>query len=116
MTLKNQCVAGIRQLRGLCTEAEVKLLACEMTVDLFGREKVEFIPQVTESAVAATCLTSAQGADITLFVRDGYCCRCIVRAPGPGQLLGRFTDWLLPRQLPLRCPTSCIPAVVRAAM
>jgi predicted peroxiredoxin len=114
MTLKHHGVAGIPKLRGLCIEAEVKLLACQVTVDLFGREKAEFIPGVTEWAGAATCLTCAQGADITLFVRDGYCCRYIVRTPGPGQSFGGFTAFASPPAIAPALP--CLPAVVRTAM
>jgi peroxiredoxin family protein len=68
MTVKNHGVATIPELRELCIEADVKLVACQMTVDLFGWKKEEFIPEVTEWAGAATYLTTAQGADITLFV------------------------------------------------
>jgi peroxiredoxin family protein len=39
-----------------------------MTVDLFGWEVDEFIPEIAEWAGAATYLGSAKGADITLFV------------------------------------------------
>ena len=56
------------ELRELCIEADVKLVACQMTVDLFGWKKEEFIPEVSEWAGAATYLTSAKGADITLFI------------------------------------------------
>lgn len=68
MTVKNHGIATIPELRELCIEAGVKLVACQMTVDLFGWKKEEFIPEVTEWAGAATYLTSAKGADITLFV------------------------------------------------
>ena len=67
-TVKNHGVASIPELRELCIEAEVKLVACQMTVDLFGWKQEDFIPEVSEWAGAATYLTSAQGADITLFV------------------------------------------------
>ena len=67
-TVKNHGVATIDELRGLCIEAEVKLVACQMTVDLFGWKKEDFIPEVSEWAGAATYITSASGADITLFV------------------------------------------------
>ena len=67
-TVKNHGVATIDELRELCIEAEVKLVACQMTVDLFGWKKEEFIPEVSEWAGAATYITSAKGADITLFV------------------------------------------------
>jgi peroxiredoxin family protein len=68
MTVKNHGVATIPELRDLCIEAEVKLVACQMTVDLFGWRQEEFIPEISEWAGAATYITSAQGADITLFV------------------------------------------------
>ena len=68
MTVRNHGIAGIDELRDLCIEADVKLVACQMTVDLFGWKKDEFIPEVSEWAGAATYLTEAQGADITLFI------------------------------------------------
>ena len=68
MTVKNHGVASIPELRELCIEADVKMVACQMTVDLFGWQQEEFIPEVSEWAGAATYITNAQGADITLFV------------------------------------------------
>lgn len=68
MTVKNNGIASIPELRELCIEAEVKLVACQMTVGLFGWKQEDFIPEVTEWAGAATYITNAQGADITLFV------------------------------------------------
>jgi peroxiredoxin family protein len=44
------------------------MVACQMTVDLFGWKQEDFIPEVTEWAGAATYLSSAKGADITLLV------------------------------------------------
>ena len=67
-TVKNNGIATIPELRELCIEAEVKLVACQMTVGLFGWKKEDFIPEVSEWAGAATYITNAQGADITLFV------------------------------------------------
>ncbi|MDH3887327.1 MAG: DsrE/DsrF/DrsH-like family protein [Gammaproteobacteria bacterium] len=68
MTVKNHGVASIPELRDLCIEADVKMVACQMTVDLFGWQQEDFIPEVSEWAGAATYITNAQGADITLFV------------------------------------------------
>ncbi len=68
MTVKNNGIATIPELRDLCIEAEVKLVACQMTVGLFGWKQEDFIPEVTEWAGAATYITNAQGADITLFI------------------------------------------------
>lgn len=67
-TLKNHGVAPIADLRDACIEEGVKLVACQMTADLFGWEKDEFILGVTEWAGAASYLASAKGADVTLFV------------------------------------------------
>lgn len=67
-TMKDKGVAEIAELRGLCIDADVKLVACQMTVDLFGWDKEEFIPEVSEWVGAASYIASAKGADITLFV------------------------------------------------
>jgi len=67
-TMKNKGVATIPELRELCIEAGVKLVACQMTVDLFGWKEDDFIPEVTEWAGAATYLSSARGADVTLYI------------------------------------------------
>ncbi len=67
-TLKNKGVAGISELRDLCVEENVKLVACQMTVDLFGWNKDEFIPGIADWAGAATYLGSARDADITLYI------------------------------------------------
>jgi peroxiredoxin family protein len=68
MTLQNKHVATVAELRDACVEEGVDLIACQMTVDLFGWDKADFIPGVTEWAGAATYLAGAQGADVTLFM------------------------------------------------
>ncbi len=67
-TLKNKGVAPVKELRDACVEAGVKLVACQMTVDLFGWKKDGFMPEIAEWAGAATYLATAKGADITLFI------------------------------------------------
>ena len=67
-TMSNKGVATIGELRELCIEADVKLVACQMTVDLFGYSPDEFIPDVQEWVGAASFLPTAQKADVTLFV------------------------------------------------
>ena len=67
-TVQDHGIATINELRDLCIEAEVQLVACQMTVDLFGWKQDEFIPEIAEWAGAATYLTTAQGADVTLFI------------------------------------------------
>ncbi|MFK7816557.1 MAG: DsrE/DsrF/DrsH-like family protein [Gammaproteobacteria bacterium] len=49
-------------------EAEVKMVACQMTVDLFGFDREEFIDDVTDWVGAASFLPEAQKSDICLFI------------------------------------------------
>lgn len=67
-TIKNHGVASIPELRDVCVDEGVNLIACQMTVDLFGWKKEDFIPGVTEWAGAATYLNAAKGADVTLYI------------------------------------------------
>ena len=67
-TIKNKGVAEIGELRGLCIEAGVNLIGCQMTVDLFGYKREEFIPEVKEYVGAATFLPMAKDADVSLFI------------------------------------------------
>jgi len=67
-TMQNKGIAGIDELRDLCIEAEVKLVACQMTVDLFEHDKDDFIPEIEEWVGAASFLPRALKADINLFV------------------------------------------------
>ena len=60
MTVKNHGVATIPELRELCIEADVKLVGCQMTVDLFGWKQADFIPEISEWAGAATYLGNAK--------------------------------------------------------
>ena len=67
-TIKNKGVAEIGTLRGLCVEAGVNLIGCQMTVDLFGYRREEFIPEVKDYVGAATFLPMAKDADVSLFI------------------------------------------------
>ena len=67
-TIKNVGVAEIAELRDLCLEAGVKMVACNMTVELFGFDKSEFIPEVTDYVGAASFLPIAQQSDVCLFI------------------------------------------------
>jgi len=66
-TIKNNGVASIAELRELCQEAEVRFVACQMTVELFGFDHSEFIDGV-EYAGAAKFFEFAGEADINLFI------------------------------------------------
>jgi len=66
-TFKNKGVATIEELREMCVESGVKLIGCQMTMDVFGFDKEEFIDGVDVGG-AATFLEYAADADIQLFV------------------------------------------------
>jgi len=66
-TIKNCGVATIPDLRDLCMEAEVKMIACQMTVELFGFDHSEFIGDI-EYGGAATFFEFAGETDICLFI------------------------------------------------
>jgi peroxiredoxin family protein len=67
-TIHNKGVADIAELREACIEADVKLIGCQMTVDLFGYKHEDFVPQVKEYVGAATFLPLARDADVSLFI------------------------------------------------
>jgi len=65
--MKQKGVASIDELRELCIEAEVKLIACQMTVDLFDMDHSQFIGGV-EYAGAAAFFEFAGESDICLYI------------------------------------------------
>jgi peroxiredoxin family protein len=67
-TFSKKGVASIPELRDLCIEADVKLIACQMTVDVFGFSKDEFIPEVKDYVGAAAFLPIAAISDVCLFI------------------------------------------------
>jgi peroxiredoxin family protein len=60
-------VATIRELLDTARELDVRLIACQMTMDVFGYKPEEFIEGV-EFAGAAAFLAEARKAHVTLFV------------------------------------------------
>jgi peroxiredoxin family protein len=65
--MKKKGVASLEELRSLCQEADVKFVACQMTVDLFDFDKSDFIDGI-EYGGAATFMEFAGDTDICLFV------------------------------------------------
>ncbi len=65
--MKKKGVASVEELRDLCLEAEVKMIACQMTVDLFDYQNSDFIDGI-EYGGAATFFEFAGQSDICLFV------------------------------------------------
>ena len=66
-TFKNKGVATVGELREACADMGVELVGCQMTMDVFGFQKEDFIPEAVIGG-AATFLDYAKDADVTLFV------------------------------------------------
>jgi peroxiredoxin family protein len=65
--IKKHGVASLEDLRTMCLEADIKMIACQMTIDLFEFKQSEFIDGI-ELGGAATFLEFAGEADVTLFI------------------------------------------------
>ena len=65
--MKSKGVASLDELRNVCIEADVKFIACQMTVDLFEFDKNDFIPQA-EFGGAATFLGFAGDTNVCLYI------------------------------------------------
>ncbi len=66
-TFANNNVMTVEALRELCIDCDVKLMGCQMTMDVFGFTLDEFIPEA-EVAGAAAFLDYAANSDIQLFI------------------------------------------------
>jgi peroxiredoxin family protein len=65
--MKSKGIATIEELRSLCQEADVKMIACQMTVDLFDFSPQDLIDGV-EFGGASTFMAFAGESDICLFM------------------------------------------------
>lgn len=65
--MKSKGVASLTELRDICQEAEVKFVACQMTVDLFDFTREDFINGL-EYGGAATFMKFAGESDVCLFI------------------------------------------------
>lgn len=65
--MKSKGVASLEELRELCLEAEVRMVACQMTVDLFDMNASDFIDGI-EFGGAATFFEFAGDSDVCLFI------------------------------------------------
>ncbi len=66
-TFKKKGVATIEELREMCQESGVRFIACQMTMDVFGFERKDFIDGV-EYGGAAMFLEYAADANMSLFI------------------------------------------------
>jgi len=66
-TFENKGVASVEELRQMCVEMDVRLIGCQMTMDVFGFTREDFIKEC-EIGGAATFLEYASDADVQLFI------------------------------------------------
>jgi peroxiredoxin family protein len=66
--MKDQGVTSLPELRQMAIELDVKLLACQMSMDVMEITREDLIDEVENVVGAATYVLEAQQADITLFV------------------------------------------------
>lgn len=66
-TMQKKGIASLEELRALCVQGGVRLIACDMTMQMFDFQPSDFIDGV-EIGGAATFLDYACDADIQLFV------------------------------------------------
>ncbi len=65
--IKKKGVASIEELRDMAVEAEVRMIGCQMTMDLFEYDKEDMIDGI-DIGGAATYIECASNADINLFI------------------------------------------------
>lgn len=65
--LKKKGVASIEELREMAVEADVKIIACQMTMDLFEYDRSDMIDGL-ELGGAATWVDAATRCDINLYI------------------------------------------------
>ena len=66
-TFHNKGVATVEELRDMCVELDVRMIGCQMTMDVFGFKREDFIKEC-EIGGAATFLEYAADAEVQLFV------------------------------------------------
>ena len=65
--IKKKGVASIPDLREAAVESDVKMIACQMTLDLFEMEQKDLIPDISLGG-AATYMEGALKSDINLYI------------------------------------------------
>ena len=66
-TIKSKGVASVAELRNLCLEADVKMIGCQMTIDLFDIKHEDLIDEI-DLGGAATYFEHAGESNINLFI------------------------------------------------
>lgn len=65
--IRSKGVSSVEDLRAACLESDVRMVGCQMTIDLFDMEPGDFIDGI-DLGGAATFLEFAGEADISLFI------------------------------------------------
>jgi len=65
--MREKGIVSVEELRQLCLEAEVKLIGCQMTIDLFEFSREDFIDCIDVGG-AATFFEFAGESDVNLFI------------------------------------------------
>ena len=66
-TIKSKGVASVAELRNLCLEADVKMIGCQMTIDLFDIKHADLLDEI-DLGGAATYFEHAGESDVNLFI------------------------------------------------
>jgi peroxiredoxin family protein len=65
---KGKGVASIDELLQSCIDVGVRLMPCQMTLDVFGYTQADFVAEAEPACGAATFVRFASEADISLFI------------------------------------------------
>ena len=65
--MKAKGVASLEELRAICIESDVKMIACQMTVDLFDMKTTDLLDGIDYGG-AATFFEFAGESDVCLFI------------------------------------------------
>ena len=71
MMKKRMKQKNVKSLRGMIKDAkelDVKFLVCDMSMDIMGLQKSEFIEEIDEIVGVGTYVKESKGADMTLFI------------------------------------------------
>lgn len=66
--MKSHNVASLPEMRQTATDLGVKLIACQMSMDVMEVPRADLIPEVTEVVGVATFIEQAQKSQTTLFI------------------------------------------------
>ncbi len=66
--MRDKGVTPLAELRQTAIDLGVKLLACQMSLDVMEIRREDLIDEVTDCVGAATYVADAMNADITLFI------------------------------------------------